>query len=368
MSKVRVLHILSALNHGGVESMLYNYYTHMDRDRVAFDFIVYSDRIGGMEADFEALGSKVFHVTPKKVSFTKSTREIKAVIKNGGYDCVHVHQGFSSFNSLMLARRYRVPIKVVHNHGTAKPSGIARVIVPFLNFLNWHYSDWRFACSLEAGENMFGKSYSFDDKCMLMKNAISADDYAFNDGVRMDIRERLGATDTTLVLMHAGRMAKEKNQEFLIRTFAALQKKVSDSMLVLAGDGPMREELEGLAFLLGISDKLRFTGVLRNLNEWYSAADVFVLPSHSEGLGMVAIEAQISGLSLLCSTGVPRSVAIMDNVAFLSLFDSFDVWSDKIIELSKSERVSGLERIKAEGYEISAAAELYQNWLLTNTR
>ena len=96
---IRVLHIVSSLGGGGVESMLYNYYSNMDNEKIHFDFIVHGNNKGIIEEKVEAMGSLVYHVTPKKISFKDNMLDIENVIKNGDYNVVHCHQNFSNFSS-----------------------------------------------------------------------------------------------------------------------------------------------------------------------------------------------------------------------------------------------------------------------------
>lgn len=364
MRKIRILHILSALDSGGVEQMLYNYYTHMDRQQIGFDFIVYSDKIGNMEAAFRKLGATIYHVTPKRVSFIKSTKEIAAIIRQGNYHAVHVHQGASSFNSLAVAKHYGVPLKIVHNHGVKKPGGWKKYIYTILMYLNWHWADWHFACSDEAGQDLFGKHWNRKERCLLMKNAVDLERYVFREDVRKKIRSAMALPDNAFMVLHAGRMDALKNQRFLLDVFCEVKKSDPTAILVLAGDGPLKTDLQRQAADLQIADAVYFVGVLQNLNAWYQAADVFVFPSVNEGLGMVSIEAQIAGLPVICSNGVPRSVNITKNVCFLPLSDSACTWSTAILQTKGSVRTNQYEAAKNAGYDIVAASQQYQNWII----
>lgn len=364
MNRKHVLHILSALDFGGVETMLYNYYKHIDSDKIVFDFVVYSQKCGGMEELFKQYGSKIFHVTPKKESFIKNTIQIAKIIKNGNYDVIHVHQGFSSFNSVLVSKLNRVPTTIVHNHGIKTVSKIKKPFFSFLKFLNWHFSDWHFACSDEAGKNMFGKKWRSNNSCYVMKNAIELEKYRLNINMRQKMRDQLLLDDDSLLILHAGRMDDAKNQSFLLDVFSEVLDKEHNALLVLAGDGPLKPQLMKKAKDLGVDSRVVFPGVLQNLNHWYQAADVFAFPSKHEGLGMVVIEAQISGLPVICSNGVPKSVKLAEQVSFLSLSDGFVLWCDGILSAKNHLRADNFELVKSEGYDVCQAALKYQNWLL----
>lgn len=363
LKKIRILHVLSALDAGGVETMLHQYYTHIDRKRVQFDFIVYSEKIGRLESAFSNMGSAVYHVTPKRESLLRSTRDIANVLRNGKYDAVHVHQGISSLNTLMLAQWYGVPVKIMHNHGIKTANGLKGVFLRLFRLLCCWYADWYFACSDEAGENMFGRRWKNDSHCYLMKNAEELDRFVFDVAVRQSLRDSVDLGNEDLLLLHAGRMDDAKNQLFLLDVLAAVQKKEPNARLVLAGSGPLKELLMQKTSEKGLENSISFLGVVQNLNEWYMAADVFVFPSKHEGLGMVAVEAQISGLPVLCSTGVPRSVALTKAVRFLPLKAGASAFADAVLELQALPRNSGYAEVKAAGYDIQVASQEYQDWI-----
>ena len=366
MKTIRILHVLSSLGSGGVETMLYRYYTHLDTRRIQFDFIVYSETEGILEPIFSEMGCRIYHVTPKRESLLQNTRDIAAVLRRGQYDAVHVHQGVSSFNTLILARRYGVPVKIVHNHGVKTAGGWKGIHLRFLRAICCRYADWYFACSDEAGENMFGRRWKTDPHCYLMKNAMDLDRFVLDPAIRNRMRADAGLQDGDFLLLHAGRMDDAKNQRFLLDVLAEVQKAEPNARLVLAGDGPLRETLEQKAAEMHLEQAVWFLGVVQNLNEWYMAADVFVFPSKHEGLGMVAVEAQVSGLPVLCSTGVPRSAALTENVRFLPLEKGAPAFADAALDMRALVRADGYEAVQAAGYDIRSASREYQDWIDKN--
>lgn len=361
---VRVLHILSSLGAGGAQMCIYNYYTHMDRDRIHFDFVVHGDRVGILEAEVIKMGSRVFHVTPKKTSFIQNIREIAGIIREGHYDVVHVHQGPSSLSSLLAAKRYKVPVKIVHNHGVQNTSGLRGILTRLLCAGCRLTADRYFACSDEAGKNMFGRCWGDDSKCRLMRNAMDLDRYRFDPAARQDLRASVGAAASDLVVLYAGRMDADKNHCFLLDVFAEIHKQDPSAKLLLAGDGAQRQALRQQAEALGIDQSVHFLGVVLDLNAWYSAADVFAFPSKHEGLGMVAMEAQISGLPVICSNGVPKSVAVTDLVRFVSLAEGTSAWGRAILEAPTQNRIDHIAEMCAAGYDIKTGSQAYEVWLL----
>ena len=113
---------------------------------------------------------------------------------------------------------------------------------------------------------------------------------------------------------------------------------------------------------LGIEDSVKFLGQRNDANKLYQAFDVFCLPSLYEGLGMVLIEAQCSGLPSLCSTEVPSIAKVTENLFFEKLTESSKSWQIKIkIILENKKRNNYIEEIKKHGYDIKKEVEKLKN-------
>lgn len=361
---VRVLHIVSSLGSGGVEACLYAYYTHIDREKIHFDFVVHADSVGMLETEFLEMGSRVVHVTPKKKSLIQNLREIGKVIREGHYDAVHVHQGTSSITSLLLAKRYKVPVKIVHYHDNKRKTGLRGVMQGVLRKAIYAVADWYFACGEEAGQAMYGRLWGVSPKCRLLRNAKDLSLYHMDAEARQSLRASIGAAAEDLVVLHVGRMSDQKNQSFLLDIFAKVHEAQPSAKLVIAGEGPLRQALEQKVSDLGLTEAVHFLGAVRNVNLWYSAADVFMLPSRNEGLPLVAVEAQISGLPVICSTCVPASTAITDVVRFIPLTENLSAWRDAVLEAAAQPRIDHTEAVRAAGYDINTESQVYEAWLL----
>lgn len=104
-----------------------------------------------------------------------------------------------------------------------------------------------------------------------------------------------------LVLGTLGRLTEQKGQRVLLQAVAALARDVPDLVLFLAGDGPLRQELEAEAARLGVDDRVRFLGVRRDRATLYAAMDAFVLPSRWEGLSLALVEAMGAGRAIVAT-------------------------------------------------------------------
>jgi N-acetyl-alpha-D-glucosaminyl L-malate synthase BshA len=115
------------------------------------------------------------------------------------------------------------------------------------------------------------------------------------------------------ILMHISNFRAVKRMNDIVRIFGHVQAEVP-SRLVLIGDGPEREPTEQLAEDLGLADRVRFLGKLESVAELLASADLFLLPSEQESFGLVALEAQASGVPVVGSTGSGLAEVIEDGV------------------------------------------------------
>ncbi len=140
-------------------------------------------------------------------------------------------------------------------------------------------------------------------------------------------------------------------------------KKNPDSVLLFVGEGENEDLIRNKVKTFGLEDNVLFMGRRSNAWDFYQAMDCFVLPSRYEGLGIVAIEAQASGLPVVCSTCVPAEVKVTDSVSFLSLQDSPEKWAQEITE-KKAVRKDMTAVLTEAGYDIETEAHVLLDYYL----
>ncbi len=118
---------------------------------------------------------------------------------------------------------------------------------------------------------------------------------------RADRRQALGLRDGAPLCLSAGRLAREKNQAFLLSAFALILRDLPGARLILVGEGDDRQRLERLTRALGIGERVQFVGAVPHeaVGEYYLAADLFLFPSTSETQGIVVLEALAAGLPVV---------------------------------------------------------------------
>ncbi|MFB5282765.1 glycosyltransferase [Peribacillus sp. Hz7] len=359
---IKVLHVVSSLDGGGVESMLYNYYSHIDRSGVRFDFIVHGNNIGMLEEKFHCLGSKVFHVTPKRNSFRKNMLEINKILRNEKYDIVHCHQNFSNFSTLFLARMNQVPVCISHAHGCKEIKSIKEKTKNYtLRLLNKSCANYFFSCGIEAGKWLHGQNWSPSEKNILMNNAIDVNKFSYDLGVRKNYRKKFNIEDK-IVLLHVGRFSDEKNHLFMVDIIEQLSKQNEKCILLFAGNGATEGAVKKCVHEKGLTDKIMFLGVRSDIAELVNAADIFLLPSKNEGFPVTLIEAQSTGINIFASNKVTKETAITNLIEYLPI-ENVDIWVEKIIESKIVLRKSRKADVEKEGYSINIQADKYKKWL-----
>jgi glycosyltransferase involved in cell wall biosynthesis len=360
---LRVLQILGVVAGGGVESVILNYYKHIDRNKVQFDFVVHEDSPIDITVLVNSMGGKVFKVTSYKKNILAFTSEIYHIIKSNKYQIVHSNMNTLSFFSLFASWIAGTPIRILHNHSTSVPSETKRnllkmILRPFSKFFANRY----FACSELAGRWMYGDAAFDNHQVTIINNAIEFWKYKYDVTKRQQLRQKLNIADTDFVVGNVGRMVYQKNPLYLIEVFAQLQQKVPNSKLLLIGDGSLRNQMHSLIEEKKITDKVIDLGLRTDVDELYNVMDAFCFPTRYEGLGMVIVEAQANGLPIVMSPAVPQeAVLISDLVAEESIKpDNVKHW---VADLKKIQNGEKFDREKCNFvfsnsiYDIDLAAD-----------
>ncbi|MBQ3306675.1 MAG: glycosyltransferase family 1 protein [Bacilli bacterium] len=366
---IRIAMIIGKWVGGGVESVIMNYYRHIDRNKIQFDFICDEDSTNIPYEEIEKLGGKVIIVPPYQKVF-KYIKELKRIFKQNNYKIVHSNINTLSVFPLYAAKKVNVPIRIAHSHSSinkSKKELLRNIIKIILKNFSKTYATHYFACSQQAGISQFGEKTFNDGKIEIIKNAISLDDFSFNKNIRNKIREELGIKNNDLVIGHVGRFVKTKNHDLIVDIFNELYKENKNYKLMLIGQGPLQEIIKQKVKDLGIENQVIFLGQQSNTSKYYQAMDLFLFPSLYEGLGMVFVEAQVSALPSIASTEVPQEAKVSDRAYFIGLDEPIKEWTKKIKEVINQERKVDTKRIKEAGYDIEIETKklekIYQNMM-----
>ena len=355
---LRVLQINSSISRrSGVMSVLMNYFRHVDRSQVVFDFFCFATPDETNRAEIESLGGRCYIINAGgSIGRIRSALAQLLSEHAGQYPVAHLHDPILSRFLYPVAHRHGVRSFAVHSHSTAYSDSRLKSMRNWLVCRNiGAYSDVRLACSRAAGDFLFGRG-----RYQELPNAIDVETYRFKEPVRTDVRARLGLGDAPVV-GHVGRFSEEKNHRFLLDVFGELLRLKPGARLVLIGDGSLRPGIEERAADRGLADYVLFLGDRKDVPALYQAMDVLVLPSLFEGLPMVGVEAQCAGLPMVCSDRVPDEVAIGD-CEFLSLEKPARQWAHHVSQALErgrdlSLRAQGEEMTRTAGFDITHEAD-----------
>lgn len=342
MSKeLHVLHVVGAMDIGGIENMLMTLMPSMKEKGIIFDFAVHGENIGIHEGKIKELGGRVYHL-PKFlgvniVAYLNAWRSL--LKKHPELEIIHGHMTSTASLYLWIAKRYG-RVTIAHSHSTSTSGGrIMYGVKRMLEYPLRYLSDYLCACSAAAADYRFGKMTHNRSNYFLWHNAIDTDKFVFSLDKREKYRRKLGIAENTVVIGHVGRMIPAKNHKFLLEIFAAYKQINRDSKLLLVGDGPLRDEIKKQSIDSDLEHDVIFVGAVSNPEDYISTMDVFCFPSVYEGLPVSLVEAQTNGRICLASNVIPREVKISENLVFLLLSDSFNLWAKKIVALLQKEKV-----------------------------
>lgn len=357
---IRILHINTTLNRGGIETMLMNYYRNIDRTKIQFDFIIQCEEKCDYEDEIAKMGGKIYRLKRiKPYNPWNFERDIYQFLKkHNEYKIVHSHINAFSKYVLRAAKRAGVPNRIAHSHTILKNNNMRNIYKNIVKIGINKYATKRFACSKDAGKWLYGNA-DFE----VLKNAIDIEKFKFNVVKRKNYRKELGIEENEIVYCDIGRFAELKNQSFLIDIFYNIQRE-QRAKLVLIGDGPLKEQLQQKVKKLGIENEVIFTGLRDDVNDIINAMDVFVFPSLYEGLGIVLVEAQSNGLKCFVSDTIPNEVIILDNVKVISLKCDEYKWANIILEEKNIQRSESVYKIKEAGYDVKENAKKLQKMYL----
>jgi len=368
---IRVLHVVHGMDCGGTENIIMNLYRNIDRTKVQFDFLVHTHKKCFFDDEIVSLGGNIYHVPYYKIininSYINSLKELFASHKE--WHIIHGHLGSCACIYLRIAKKYGL-YSIAHSHNLKKNRiNIKELLYRLHAYFTRGIADYYLGCSKQAGIDRFGKKITNSSKFSVMNNSIVAEKYVYNELTRQKIRQELGVKDE-FVIGNVARFNEQKNHIFLIKTFYELQKVYPKSRLILVGDGELKEEIISIAKKYSIYDKLILTGIRKDVDSLLMAFDCFVFPSLYEGLGIVLIEAQASGLKCLASKyRIPEEAKISDLIEFIPLEYGESLWANKLIEISKGyTRRNMCTNVQNAGYDIKSVTNYMQEFYLRESR
>ncbi|MCC4357480.1 glycosyltransferase [Limosilactobacillus reuteri] len=333
--KKRILVIGLTERMGGVETFIYNTTRFSNKGKYEYDFLVHGTDHAVFQNEinkFYGNGNHFYFIPSFKKKPLNAIKALLLFYKNNGnkYDFVHLETGAASELVYVFPFCLMNHIKLIshsHNGGGYSPI-INSVFRPLLNL----YSSTKLACSVEASNWLFGSKNI--NKVKIINNGIDTNRFQFNEKSRKRIRKQYQLDNDTFVIGHIGRFSEQKNHDFLIKIFSEVKRLRPNSKLLLLGVGELQSSIRKQVKLMNLDKDVIFCDLKSNTQDYYSAFDVFVMPSLYEGLPVVGIEAQSEGLPCFFSSNISNLIKITDNANIIPLTDNAKKWANKIVSVS----------------------------------
>lgn len=350
MIKILVIGLSSEM--GGTENYIYNLVQRLDKTKFNMDFLVidegrctpYQNEINKYFDD----GRNHFYYCPNiKKSMITGIKWLKHFYSNNYYDVIYMNATTSARIAYCqyAIRKFKTPI-ITHSHrsdGSKINHYICRHYVT-------EHSKFKLACSNNAAEWMFGKK---EKNYILISNGIIAEKFKFNKVYRDEIRNELDISDDKYIIGHVGRFSEEKNHDFFIKLAKKLDKRY---VFLLIGEGPIKDEFKMKINNENLDSKFRILDGTKLIYKYYSAMDVFMMPSFNEGLPIVSVEAQCNGLHCIFSDTISDETNISGKCKYLPL-NSVDEWVTTL-ESQDYTRFDGVKVIKNAGFDMEKSASI----------
>ena len=326
---------------GGIEAIVHSIINQLENN-IQFDILI-SGKGTDMRHKAHGRNVKIIPITAWGTNVRKFRNELKIIVSNTHYDYVWINASLMCNRDIIsVTRKYSQAEIITHSHGTyfEEENKLKEKILLFLHSMNRSYYSknvkYKLMCSEASGKWFYGEKASDSGELHLIKNGIDTSVFKFDNNTRNNLRTSLGLTDEKVIL-HAGRLTEVKNQKFLIRLMRQIADQKMNVKLLIVGDGELRAELEDLITRLELNNFVMLLGSRSDINHFYQASDIFVLPSLHEGFPVTLTEAQTAGLPCVVSDRVSKETNITGAVKFLPIDNSsYSKWIEEIDKINFS--------------------------------
>lgn len=351
--KIKICHVINAFENGGAEAVILNYISHMNRSRFEFHVISHGVVSQACEQKFCNLGF-IVHLIPSKKHPLKHVVEMYKICKKEQFDILHIATTEWAFVAGFVGKAAGCKHRINHSHMAERPRGfLSKVTFHIKVCLSKISTNEYWACGIDAAKALFGSGSVKNNEVQIFNNAVEVKKYIFDLDIRSSLRKKFGFSKDTLVIGNVGRFSPQKNHEFLIDIFAKICAINADSCLLLVGEGPLKQRVEEKVAEKKLENKVLFLGARNDVNCLYQVMDLLLMPSLMEGLPLVGIEAQMSGLKVLLSDVVTREVNFTGNCEYESLNSSAEIWAQHAVSMKSVQRKTYYD----ERYDIAKQAK-----------
>ncbi len=362
---IRVAIIMGKMDSGGKKNLVMEYYRHIDREKVQFDFICDSDSQAIPDKEIASLGGRVYRIRPYQ-RILGNMSDIYKLCKQNKYPVMHAYNSTMNFFPMFIAKVSGIPVRISESLSMAHEGDWKTILKKVLRPMSKWFANYYMSCGDDCGRWQFGDKLFNAGKVDVFKTVINTEFNAFNPTLREKTRKEFGWEDK-IVIGHIGRFTPQKNSVHLIEIFAAVAKKEPKAVMCLIGDGELKSNMMAKIKELGIEKQVNYLGRREDIQQFYNAMDVFLLPSLYEGLPVVGLEAESCGLPMFFSTEVAREANACDLGHFIDLNETEDKWADEILKAVKDNipsRKSQAKEVAVAGFDSASEAMRMQQYYM----
>ncbi|MHA5099212.1 glycosyltransferase [Oenococcus oeni] len=348
----------------GVSQVEFNWWKELSTQSVNYDFLTLASttfnlyrsellRSGSKIFDFKSRGNKI----SRNIQFV---RFIRVFFSKNKYDIIHINTGMSLRSLIVLVMAKKLSAKVIlHAHSSVQKNNLKQKLFrKLLVELFYRLSDARLAVSKTSALTFFPKKYVNNHQVKIVMNGIDLNKFKFNIDVRRQMREKYHIKSSDLAVGFIGRMIYQKNPDFASEIFHRLLSTQSNIKVFMLGEGPLLKKIRSSFATDLLNKQVFFVGNQKSVTCYYQMLDILIMPSRFEGLPMVAIEAQASGLRTLLSDNITKESIITDTTCMLEARDP-NSWVQKILQKkmanSEPKRTAQFEVVRRTRFDITQA-------------
>lgn len=363
MNPMRIAIIVGKMNSGGKKNLIMEYYRHIDRDKIQFDFICDSDSQAIPEHEILELGGSVYKISPYQ-HIVRNMADMAHIFRKNKYKVVHAYNSTMNLFPMAVAKYCNVPVRISESLSMAHEGDKKTILKKLLRPMSRLFANYYMACGTDCGKWQFGNDFFNRGKVDVFKTAINTEFNAYNFEERVKTRRKYG-WDNKIVIGHIGRFTIQKNSVHMIEIFGAIAKREPKAVLCLIGDGELKDAMLRKVKELKLEDRVDYLGRREDIQQFYNAMDCFILPSLYEGLPVVGLEAECCGLPVFFSSEITREASACELGHYISLNESVDTWADEILRTcidNMKVRRSYAKEVMIAGFDSCSEAKKIQNY------
>lgn len=310
---IKVLQVYDSIAvSSGISNVIMSWIQNVDISQVSMDVLACWRKEPNYSEIIESNGGKVFFIEKTDhisnyISFINKVYEFFSEHAKD-YDIVHLHSSIFSFPILFAAKKYGIKRCIVHVHSTVLGNTRLSALRNRVTLLPMKLSKPEYwSCSKEAARAWYDKAGIH--KYTIVNNGIELDKFLKNERTRAEYRKKWGASERTVLIGHISNMTPVKNVPFVLNIAEKLINNGCNIKVILIGKDELPEEIKESITKKRLEQFVINAGVRNDIYNCVQAFDICLMPSLSEGYGLVPIEVQAAGIPVILSEGFPSIIA-----------------------------------------------------------